>query len=668
MSRAIKWRMQFKSLNEVGCLVNIYKTNATSSADESKTGADVPFAVESGVTELIGADTPFSYDEDDSTNLLEPIRYKTGFIRVLEETFGALDSLQPSTETEHYVEVFYGSERVFTGYMQCAEYSNNWCAAPRILEFPVTSPLGLLSSFNFSVPSEPGITTIGALMKEVIQGLNASYTKVIYPGQTYDPWNNIIHTTVVVPFNGQFAPTSQALDLYSPRDYQFFVEGLAACRGCVVHDTPDAIVFSRFDQGTNAGENYSRINVMNLDNPSGRVSMDQDANAFNYYFPIAEDRATQTVVRPLKELVLNIEGEKISEQNLNIDHCKNYVGGTVSFTGGHAQRFELVGNEVDGEGIGVASFSSSGELQDYGLFPVAYGTYGNNDVSFSYDKFWVTRYKQAWANGTKLMSCKFFGCLAFSPVLLKMRLELGTSMKNLKPTSWGRDVVFNVSIKVGDYYIRLNSGGTQTWDTSLILNSMTFRQATGSVTPNYSLSDYPYYADVDGIIFTPRRLGSTEVFNPVIEVAIYKSASTQLDQDGYLIKYAEISLQSPDAEYEEYRIETAPRDLVIKGSNKGVDTDELDIPMSDWAAYRGDRSFAQADGSMPKQHGSYLYMFSPQKWLQIVSKKAHDIRSATNEYIAKFTNGTKRMRLVSHGFDLINDNHTIQWAESQTIQ
>ena len=79
MARQIKWRLQFKSLNNTGCLVNIYEDGYTgSSADTTKTGADVPFAVETGVTELKGADVPFEYEEDDSSDLLVFIRIKTG--------------------------------------------------------------------------------------------------------------------------------------------------------------------------------------------------------------------------------------------------------------------------------------------------------------------------------------------------------------------------------------------------------------------------------------------------------------------------------------------------------------------------------------------------------------------------------------------------------------
>jgi hypothetical protein len=90
MARAIKYRLQFKSLKNEGCLVNVYVDGATSSADTSKTGADVPFTVESGVTALTGAASPLVFNETDSDDLLEVVRQKTGYMSVIEHTPGEL--------------------------------------------------------------------------------------------------------------------------------------------------------------------------------------------------------------------------------------------------------------------------------------------------------------------------------------------------------------------------------------------------------------------------------------------------------------------------------------------------------------------------------------------------------------------------------------------------
>lgn len=674
MARQIKWRLQFKSLNGTGCLVNIYEEGYTgSSADTTKTGADVPFDVESGVTELMGADSPFSYDEDEENTLLQIIRYKTGFLRVREATFGALASLAPSSITAHYVEAFYGSERVFTGYMQCAEYSNNWCAAPRVLEFPITSPLGLLSSFNFNAPSEPSMTTIGALMKEVIDGLSANYTKVIYPGTSYDPWNCLIHSTVVVPFNNDFDFMSTANDLYKPHDYRFFVEGLAACRGCVVHETPDAIIFAKYDQPlTTQGNDFSSMPVANLTNPtSGRTDVNQVATSFSAIFANADNQATVTVVRPLKNLTLNIEGEGALGSKMGVDHCIVHHE-AQTMTGAKAVSLESVSTEAAGYQMGIAQFNGSGELQDYGLFAVAYASYDPNTAkSFTFENFWVTKLSSSWPDNLCLMSWKFYGLTQFhagtTNVLLKMKLSLGTSMKNLKKTGWGRDVQFLLTIKVGDYYVAL--GNPDYYYEQMIPNPVTFYQATGSIGSNKSLDNY---SDIEGIIFTPalRGEGSTEInYNPVIEIGLWKSPATGL-ANGYYIRYDEVSLQDPNAEWEEYRYKNYPSNYVIKGNDKGIESDEVTVEINDFGYYRNNRSFANANGQIVKMIGTYAYMFQPQKWLRQRCKKVRALASNKNEYVTLYSafNDGERWRLLAHGFDLWNDNHTVTFVQSKTLE
>ena len=99
----------------------------------------------------------------------------------MEMVYGGLTDLMPRNITDHYIEAYYGSELVFTGFMQCQEFDNDWVATPREMEFPIISPLGLLDAYKFQVPSEPDLVTLGSLMYEVITGLNGGYTDVVYP-------------------------------------------------------------------------------------------------------------------------------------------------------------------------------------------------------------------------------------------------------------------------------------------------------------------------------------------------------------------------------------------------------------------------------------------------------------------------------------------------------
>ena len=70
----IRWQMQFKSRSNVACKVDIYMRDYT--------GNDV--------TQLTGAETPVSWDEDNDEDLLNVVRLKTGYIN--EEDVALLDA------------------------------------------------------------------------------------------------------------------------------------------------------------------------------------------------------------------------------------------------------------------------------------------------------------------------------------------------------------------------------------------------------------------------------------------------------------------------------------------------------------------------------------------------------------------------------------------------
>ena len=85
MARSKRWTIPFKSLNGVACRVDIYNEGWTGNVTElSINNADAP-----GVA---GVDT-FFYEEGNSDNLLDFIRIKTGYINLVETTFGGLNAL-----------------------------------------------------------------------------------------------------------------------------------------------------------------------------------------------------------------------------------------------------------------------------------------------------------------------------------------------------------------------------------------------------------------------------------------------------------------------------------------------------------------------------------------------------------------------------------------------
>ena len=315
MARAIKYRLQFKSLNGTGCLVNVYVEGATSSADETKTGANVPFDVETGVAELIGTADPFTFEEDDSDSLLDFIRTKTGYINVVEQNVGDLDGLMPTNKTSHFVEAYYGSQKVFVGYLQPQTFDNDWAAGPMERSFPFTSPLGLLTDFKFTPPSSPSLVTMGSLMTEIVNGLNAGYTHVISPKPynssneaitNYFPWDGKIFSLSMCPYNANFGPLSQAADLYSPKTYKEFVEGICKCFGWLVHDDGTKIVFQDVGQGrTTVARQYS---IANLTAFASYDSLSkQSPSTWHLYMEDFNDDSALSLVRPLSKLTLRYD-------------------------------------------------------------------------------------------------------------------------------------------------------------------------------------------------------------------------------------------------------------------------------------------------------------------------------------------------------------------------
>ena len=390
----LRWRIQFKSLNERGCLVNIYDkqySNVGGQADLSKTGNDVPFAVEQGVTALQGASDCFFYDEDDEKDFLLFLRHKTGFLRLVEESYGALDDLQPGEPMEHYVEVYYGANIVFTGYMQCADYSSPFVACPRVLEYVITSPLGFLDSQNFSVDNLANNTvTLGKALQEVIAGLDSRYERVVWPGSTVAPWNSLVPTSLLVPFNDEFVHTDDADKVYKPRDFRFFVEGICSYFGWVLHDSPTTLFFTKYDQPL-LPDKYSSILVAKLANPQEQYRTDlTQSSPFQLLanYSNADNNASFSVVRPLKKLDVTMEGDPDDGLSLTTRHCK--VVPTRGYHDNECMGFSLkqVTDEVDGYGIGVAQWNGPSILTP-GLYPIMFTTFGSSDKEMSFHEFWV---------------------------------------------------------------------------------------------------------------------------------------------------------------------------------------------------------------------------------------------------------------------------------------
>lgn len=659
MGRKIKWRLQFKSLNNTDCTVNIYEEGYTGST----------------ITPLIGAAVPFEIQEEDSNDLTRFVRHKTAYLRVVETTYGELDALMPTSIRHHFVEAYYGSERVFTGFMQCQQFDNGWVAAPRELEFPLVSPLGLLDSFNFSVPSELKLVTLGSLMNELMIGLNpyesstststtsSDYGYVIYPRtSSYSPWDNLIHSTVMCPFNDSFKHYDESSKLFSPRDYRYFIEGICACFGWTVHDTPSAIVFAQYDYTGN----YSRLSVSGLKNLTGWESVQQLSDSFNSYYSNADNNALQSQVMPLKEVVLELEEPEIKKKSLGTSHTTSSLGsvGINSDYNLYAYaRLTQIGPDVNGDHIGTPNIGTEGQIYSPGLYPLAYGTAEQNAVTIGVQENWWLKYSTGWSAGSLLLKVIFYGMMPINSngeCLLKLQIERGTSMFDMKASDYTGFTV-NLVIKVGSKYYNMTN---DTMTSSFTLNAVTINGATGKVTPNKTLNGN--HSDVDGILFRPWETGWGVIDS--IEVSLYDSGITGL-ADGEYLKFSEVSIANPSTTDESYNSYYRNVGNITIGNNQtGTEDRSINVNFYNYSGHRGEHSFGNSNGSINGEPPTFPYLFRP---MVVLQQKVRQIAAINfNEYAAKWTYWIYgwRWRMLAKSFNLRDDEFTITLARSSTIE
>lgn len=660
----LRWRIQFKSLNERGCLVNIYDKKYTQGhADLTKTGNDVPFTVEQGVTALQGASDCFYYDEDDEKDFLHFLRVKTGFLRLVEEAYGALDDLQPGEPMEHYVEVYYGANIVFTGYMQCADYSSPFVACPRVLEYVITSPMGFLDSQNFSTDNISNNTvTLGKALQEVIAGLDSRYNRVVWPGSTVAPWNALVPTSLLVPFNDEFVHTDDANKIYKPQDFRFFIEGICSYFGWVLHDSPTTLFFTKYDQPLSG--QYSAIYVEHLANPQEQYRMPLAQSApfqLLSYYSNADNSATFSVVRPLKKLDVTMEGDPDDGLSLTTMHCKLVVP-TRGYHDDECMGFSLqqVGNEVDGYGIGVAQWNGT-SIRTPGLYPIMFTTFGSTDTEMSFHEFWVAVIDNSNASlRKKLIGWKKNGCFDVSAnsdhgniVGVRIKIAKGTNLENLKSSGWGSNIQLQMSIRNGEKYYNFSN---YTWQSQEVPTTVTFSKDTGKLIGNQVLPDY---SDVDGYIL---YLNDEEPYD--FEVNLYYNSINGMST-GNCISIETLELFDPLRGMSEFGLASHNengRTFTIDGNNKGVEEGNVSVGMNSCVKYKGNTSFVNADGTITGLKPAYPYVFKPSSWLTQQFKGT----MMTNEYIYQWRYYAQDWiwKVMAHGFDLASDTHTLTLARS----
>ena len=435
MARALKYVVPFKSYNNKACSIQIYA--------EGYTGNPIALTTGNPTAPGYAAADPFFFEENKDKDVLTPIRSSTGYIRLVEMEHGSLDDILPSSMFDRYVEVFYGSAKVWFGFIQQKEFSNRFSGAPFLREFPIISPLGLAEEVYFPSYDPPRPITFKELMYEVMTLLNVTYTGVVMPATvSVDGLDTPVadldastSTLTVCPFNSEHSYAEDNDEpLFSPHTLAWFLEGLCNLYGFTVREVWDYAVNSPSCRLLFTSFNYEGGFVIYpvVNNTLGaRNSMTNlsggDSDTLSDTLEMADNSAKLSAINALKEVEYEYDGETSIEETheFNRDSFAAIQSDTASAYAYLQPYAEALGSQI----LQTSGFPSY-TIPSTGVSDLVLG--GNDDV----DHKVLYGYSSAHASSTVILWQGFFKSRNVSRVL-RMKMQWG------QPTSLGNEELAN---------------------------------------------------------------------------------------------------------------------------------------------------------------------------------------------------------------------------------
>ena len=160
--RKVRWRVDFKTIKEREASVLVYEEDW-----------------DGGVTSLQPAESVISTDEDSDESMTLPVRAQSGYLRIIDN--GDISGLMPKNNRQHYVELIVNGALVWCGYMLPESFSEDWDSTPIEVEFPISSPLGVIDGKEMDRGKEMEMTTMAELLIEIIEATGVDYRYIYWP-------------------------------------------------------------------------------------------------------------------------------------------------------------------------------------------------------------------------------------------------------------------------------------------------------------------------------------------------------------------------------------------------------------------------------------------------------------------------------------------------------
>ncbi|MCR5366708.1 MAG: hypothetical protein K6E67_11290 [Prevotella sp.] len=311
----LRWYFTFQTFIGNTCRVEIDDRNYSGSAVE----------LNKDVTGSPGcpSDNPVVIEEDNSNDMLQAVRTKTGYLHLIELTQDGLRAMFPETGTQMSVRITLNSQLIFYGYIQSQTFESKYKSYRRKVDIPIVSAIGAVLDEPMSDTawgSPTGLCKLGYVFEDEF----SFYTYLVMPdfgvrddaSQIVHPLDVEVPCNILSPANDDFHFGVRDIDQnpveqYSIMTHGEFLEAFCRLYGVTCHEVGDAIVFTRPDY---SGK-YIRMDIAELYNPYDtqvEIGDNTDETTLNTIFDFADNKGKSYGVSPLCQL--RISPETIDEE------------------------------------------------------------------------------------------------------------------------------------------------------------------------------------------------------------------------------------------------------------------------------------------------------------------------------------------------------------------
>ena len=269
-----------------------------------------------GTVYLTGTKTPFEWEEDDSDNLLEFPRRKTGTISILVDSDTDISGLLPTSPTSHRVE-FDGN---WVGYLEPNVFNIPMYEDTFTLKLNVQSFIGVMSSQYPTVFYPTTFVSMESLLENVVMG-----DYFIIPDAEYDEYR--VSALLVNPYStDKDFKISSVAQCYNRRTLYELLEQICTKYLLIVHEVvyngERCFLFTRFTEtGT-----YKVYDIEEQEWTTLTIAGD-DTEDFYDRFELVSDDNSRKLIRPQKKITAVSEYYRADQQDFPFGLSK-YTGYT----------------------------------------------------------------------------------------------------------------------------------------------------------------------------------------------------------------------------------------------------------------------------------------------------------------------------------------------------